>query len=186
MALKDLKPEASRRGSGEELSMQELERIFAQRAERLAAVPEGGVRAAGEEVFAFQAGAARFCVELKWVRNVIAPRNTALVSGAPAYMKEITHVDGRMVSMLRLDLCLNVTPASKQPENYILLEHNGKRILLAATALFGIQEADLSALGPAAQAAGSTVLKGVTNDMTLVLDGARVVTALRIDVAHEG
>lgn len=172
------------RASDQIVSPEELERIFEQRAESLARLADDKKKTVGDEVFRFALGAARFAVELKYVRTIVTPRWVTRIPHAPAHLSSLTHVGGRVVSLLRLDQYMDVPGVSTTPTQYLLLEHQGIRLGVAATTLSGIDQIDLSDLNPAGQNAGGDLLRGVGNDMTLVLDGARTILDLRVEVGR--
>jgi purine-binding chemotaxis protein CheW len=172
------------RASEQEITEQELERIFQQRAESLARQSSDERKIVGSDVFRFALGAAKFAVELKYVRTIITPRWVTRIPHAPAHLAQLTHVGGRVVSLLRLDKFMDVPGVSTAPSQYLLLEHQGIRLGVAATELSGIAQIDLNDLNPAGQNTGGDLLKGVGNDMTLVLDGARTILDLRVEVGR--
>ena len=170
-----------------QLSDEELERLFAERAEFLARRSEEERDAVGQELFRFTLGRAAFAVDLGVLRSIVVPKWTTEIPGAPAHLNRVAHIGGRLVSLCRLDLYMGIGQAEQAPAKYLLLEHAGKRLGLAASTLIGIEEMDLSGLSAAGQATGGELLRGVASDMTLVLDGPRLIEDLRVgDGARNG
>lgn len=172
------------RASEQEASQVDLEKIFQERAAALAELADKGTRKVGAPVFRFSLGVARFAIDLSYVRSIVTPRWVTRVPHAPKHLASVTHVSGRVVSLLRLDHFMDVPGVTSNPSEYLLLEHQGVRLGVAATALHGIDQIDMGDLNPAGQNAGGDLLKGVANDMTLVLDGARTILGLRIEVGR--
>ena len=172
------------RGSDVETSIEELERIFEERADSLAKLADSGKSVVGSPVFRFSLGAANFAIELEYTRTIVTPRWVTRIPHAPKHLTYLTHVGGRVVSLLRLDQFMDVPGVTSTPTEYLMLEHQGIRLGVAATMLHGIDRIDLGDLNPAGQNAGGDLLKGVANDMTLVLDGARTILDLRVEVGR--
>jgi chemotaxis signal transduction protein len=183
MNWEQLKAELS--GSFEhELSREELDRLFAERAESLAQRASKESRNQGSPVFRFSLGVAKFAVELGYVRSIITPRWITRIPGAPKHLSSVTHIGGRIVSLLELDELLEVAGVDGSAKRFLLLEHKGARLGVAATELHGIDMLDLDDLNAASQTAGGELLRGVGNDMTLVLDGARTISDMRTGVGQ--
>jgi chemotaxis signal transduction protein len=170
-----------------EASPEELAQIFEERARLLATGSEERRAQEGQALFRFTLGQAQLAVDLGVVRTIVVPRWTTEIPGAPAHLSRVAHIGGRLVSLLRLDLYMGIGRVEQEPAKYLLLESEGRRLGVAATTLVGIEEMDLSGLTLAGQATGGELLRGVTSDMTLVLDGERLVSELRVGAStHNG
>lgn len=167
-----------------ELSQEELQRLFAERAEGLAQRGSKENKTVGSPIFRFSLGAAQFAVELHFVRTIVTPRWITRIPGTPKHISSVTHIGGRIVSLLRLDELLEVAGVEETPRRFLLLEHKGLRLGVAASQLLGIDLIDLEDLNAAGQTAGGDLLRGIGNDMTMVLDGARTVTDSRTGVGQ--
>lgn len=167
-----------------ELSREELDRLFAERAESLAKRASKETKAQGSPIFRFSLGVAKFAVELGYVRTIVTPRWITRIPGAPKHLSSVTHIGGRIVSLLRLDELLEVSGVDGSPRRFLLLEHKGARLGVAASELHGLDLLDLNDLNAASQTVGGELLRGVGNDMTLVLDGARTISDMRTGVGQ--
>jgi chemotaxis signal transduction protein len=167
-----------------ELSREELDRLFAERAEVLAKRSSKETKVQGSPIFRFSLGVAKFAVELSYVRTIVTPRWVTRIPAAPKHLSSVTHIGGRIVSLLRLDELLEIAGVDGSPRRFLLLEHKGVRLGVATSQLLGIDVLDLSDLNAASETAGGELLRGVGNDMTLVLDGARTISEMRIGVGQ--
>jgi chemotaxis signal transduction protein len=168
------------------LSEKELAELFQRRAEALAASVSEDEEERGVEVFRFSVGAARFAIEMDYVRTITSPTWLTRIPGAPAHLSHVAHVGGRIVSLFRVERLLDIGEVGKAPDKYLLVGAQGLRLGIGATDFEGIDRIDLNDLNAAGQRSCGEFVRGVANDMTMVLDGARLVSDLRVEVGGAG
>lgn len=159
--------------------------IFQERARALAQRGEQVRTGQGSQHLLFDLGKVRFAVPFSDVRSIAPLSWVTRIPGASEYKCRVTHIAGRIVSLVDLNLLLQLgTPENAvRDDRCLLLEHGGSYLGLLVNELRGIEDLDTSILSPAAHNAQGDFVKGIAKGFVLVLDGKRVVTALRDESA---
>ncbi len=165
------------------VSPAELQRIFKQRSELLAQRKTQTTHSTtvGEHLI-FSLGEVKFAVPLGDVRSLVSPKWVTRIPGAPAYKSRVTHIGGRIVSLVDLAnlLALDDHKTHVREDRCLLLESGGTRLGLLLDEIHGIEKVDESTLSPAGQTTlNIELIKGITKDLMLVLDGKATVKGLR-------
>jgi chemotaxis signal transduction protein len=166
-----------------ELTPEELSAIFASRAEALARAGRVGREETGARLLAFVHGSMSFAVEPGVVLRVLSSRKLTRIPGAPRHLDRVIYDGGRVVSVLHPVALFG--EGGTQPddsETVLLLECEGRRLGVRATRVVGPRQVDLGRLGPPSTALEPTIarcVKGIAEDLTVVLDGAALIGALR-------
>lgn len=157
--------------------------IFRERALVLAKGEHGAAdEKSGLEYLRFRVGPFAFAIRLDQVGSVIRPTWMTRVPGAPEHLSRVIHVGGRIVAVADLASLLGSKPGEEQADWRVLLVDNGQqRVGLLATLVRDIVELELARLSTpsAQQSLIAPFVHGATNDMTLVLDGPRLLDGLR-------
>jgi chemotaxis signal transduction protein len=166
-----------------DLTADELSAIFASRAEALARAGQVGREETGAHFLAFVHGAMSFAVEPGAVLRVLSPRRLTRIPGAPRHLDRVLYDGGRVVSVLHpVALFGDGDTKMGDSETVLLLECEGRRLGLRATRVVGPRRVDVDRLGPPSAALDpriATCVKGIAEDLTVVLDGTALVEALR-------
>lgn len=159
------------------------EQIFRERAVLLAKGEHVvGEDSTGLEHLRFRVGPFAFAIRLDQVGSVIRPTWMTQVPGAPAHLSRVIHVGGRIVAVLDLASLLGSKIGKDQQDWRVLLVDNGRqRVGLLATSVRDIVEIEIAQLSTvsAQQSLIASFVHGATHDMTLVLDGTRLLDELR-------
>ena len=160
----------------------ELEAIFALRAESLARNDVSTAGRIGTPLLAFSHGQIQFAVELSVVSRVVGGKVLTALPKAPAHLDHVFYEGGRIISALNPSALLGESAAVRGPEVILLLEAGGTRLGIRATQVSGTRAMDLGALGPVSPALDANVatcIRGIGDDLTVVFDGATLISALR-------
>lgn len=170
----------------EQLTPEQVHEILAERA-RVLARPTSS-RLTGQLTQShvrFSTGGVDFAVELAVSRQIIRPAWMTEIPGAPSYLADVIHLDGRIVSVLDLCTWLDLPDRSRaESERVLLLESGGRMLGIFASHLSGAVALDTRELAPPPHTTAehaSGCVRGLTADMTVVLDGARLIATARVD-----
>jgi chemotaxis signal transduction protein len=160
-------------------------RIFQERARALAQRTLEVRTGRGSQHLLFDLGKVRFAVPFSDVRSITPLTWVTRIPGAPQYKCRVTHIAGRIVSLIDLNLLLELgaQDGEVREDRCLLLEHAGSYLGLLVSNLAGIEDLDTTGLSPAAQSARGDFVKGIAKGFVLVLDGKRVVARLRDESA---
>lgn len=138
-------------------------------------------------IIAFTLGAERYGIEMEWIREVVRLTDLAPVPGAPAFVAGVINYRGEIVAVVDLralfgiaspgliDLLRVIVVGNKNPEFGVL----ASRVLQVAA----VQTEDLSRQPLDFVAGiGADLVKGVTRDALVVLDGQKLLTDPRLFV----
>ena len=156
------------------LSTDEREAIFKERARRLARRPEAPMPEDSLEIIAFELGHHRYGVASRWVREVLPLSDLVPIPCTPAFVLGVTHIRGRLISVLDLKAFLGLPSQGITDLNRLMILRNESlEIGVLADAIEEVISVPESALAPPPDpdmAHGN--LLGMTPDALLVLDGA--------------
>jgi len=166
-----------------DLTVEELSAIFASRAEALARAGRVDREETGAHLLAFVHGSMSFAVEPGAVLRVLSSRKLTRIPGAPRHLDRVIYDGGRVVSVLHPVALFG--QSDTQPEDseaVLLLEREGRRLGVRATRVVGPRQLDVDRLGPPSAALEPSIascVKGIAEDLTVVLDGTALLRALR-------
>jgi purine-binding chemotaxis protein CheW len=160
-----------------------LAQVFRRRAELLAKRTETGADdALRGQYLVFDIGSARCAVALRQIRSILTLNWITRIPGAPEFKSRIAHLEGRIVTLVDLKMLLELgaSTGTEHAKRCLLLEHGTLLLGIMINDLRGITRLDDTNLSPAAPSGlQQRVVRGVTPDLTIVLDGPALVTALR-------
>lgn len=171
--------------AGFEESAEDLERIFDERAEALARVAVSVASASALPHLCFRIGEARFALPSTSVRTILNPKTIARIPSAPAHLAHVIHAQGRLVPLIDLTALMptlhGVVLGKPRDEGFhaILLDGTTSPLGLLVERVDGLRALELGDASSSVRSGpGAEFLRGITSDMTLVIDPALLVTAL--------
>jgi chemotaxis signal transduction protein len=176
----------TRVGLVHEPDVAELDTIFSERALALSRkVAFGAVEGSGRNVFAFAYGAMTFAVELESVLRVLGKRHLSRIPGAPRHLERVFYESGRIVSAVSPPVLFGsaeTADASRVAERIVLLDGSGTWLGIRATRVFGPRSIGEGELGKPSSALAPSIapcVRGIADDLTIILDGTALVERLR-------
>ena len=164
------------------LAPAEREAIFRERARRLARRPAVSAAEDSLEVIEFELGRQRYGVASRWVREVLPLTDLVPIPCTPAFVLGVTHIRGRLISVLDLKAFLGLPSHGITDLNRLMiLRNNTLEIGVLADAIEEVILVPESSLAPPPDpdmAQGH--LLGMTPDALLVLDGGRLLDDPRL------
>ncbi len=164
------------------LSTSELERVYAERAAALAQSSALELESSGLDLFAFAHAGIKLALETTSVLRILRPRPLTAVPGAPRHLGHVFYEAGRIVSVADVSLLLGRHDCPRDGARIVLLEGSGRWLGICTESVLGPMRCDSSRLGAPSpnldpRIAGS--VRGVADDMTVVLDGMALVDSLK-------
>jgi purine-binding chemotaxis protein CheW len=160
--------------------------ILRKRAEVLSE-PEGWSDATdqqGEEYIGFRIVRQAYCIEKKYVREVIRLRDTTVIPGIPEYFPGIIHVRGRLVVLLNLLNFLGIPVAGiVEHKEVIIVKRDHNEIGLMTDAVTGslrVPARDMSK--PSSGLKFQRYIKGIVKDGMIVLDMEEIFADKRLTI----
>jgi chemotaxis signal transduction protein len=162
----------------------ERERVFVERARVLAQADEVRRARTGSAFFSFSHRALRLAVDMAQVVRVLRPRRPTAIPCAPDHLNRVLYEAGRIISVIDVAHLLGRGRAPDGEDLVVLLESGSLWLGVRAERVHGPVQIDLDSLaspspGLDARVAGS--VRGVADDMTIVLDAGTLIRALRQD-----
>lgn len=164
-----------------ELDDRQLERLFAERAAALAQGLADTREHVGAASFAFVHAGIRLAVDMGCVLRILRSRRLTRVPGAPEHLRQIFYEAGRIVSVVDVSLLLGRSPCPAGDDRVVLLEQRGRWLGVCTQKVIGPVRFELSKLGapsPNLDARIARCVRGVADDMTVVVDGSALVEAV--------
>lgn len=164
------------------LSTSELERIYAERAAALAQVTALEVQKSSLDLFAFVHAGIRLAFDTTSVLRILRPRPLTAVPGAPPHLSHVFYEAGRIVSIADVSLLLGRSSCRQDGARIVLLEGDGLWLGICTESVLGpirFDSARLGAPSPNLDPRIARSVRGVADDMTVVLDGVALVDSLK-------
>jgi purine-binding chemotaxis protein CheW len=164
------------------LSAGELERVYAERAAALAQGTTLEVQSRGLDLFAFVHAGIRLALDTTSVVRILRPRPLTAVPGAPPHLSHVFYEAGRIVSIADVSLLLGRGNCPHDGARIVLLEGSGFWLGICTESVLGPLRCDAARLGapsPNLDARIARSVRGVADDMTVVLDGVALVDTLK-------
>ncbi len=163
---------------------EEVNRRLTVRARLLARRPAEPRRGEAIDALLFLLGEERYAIETRFVREVARFRDFTVVPGAPEVLVGVTSLRGEILPVFDLRPLLGLARNRLNDlSRAIVLEEGDERIAFLADEAREIVKVPLSALAaPAALPEGMerALLRGVTADALIVLDGAALLRDRRL------
>ena len=169
-------------GLGLDLSEAELAAVFAERAAALARVNDDRDVSGRTPLLGFSHGERTFAVELAAVLRVLRPRRLTRIPKAPPYLDRVLHESGKIVAALDPSALFRAPVVSDGTESIVMLAAAGSWLGVRATRVLGPRPYALDRLTPPSgdvDAFISRCVRGIAQDLTIVLDGPGLVGTLR-------
>jgi chemotaxis signal transduction protein len=163
-------------------SPEALARLFRERAEHVARVPNATGAREGESHLEFGVGEMRFAIALAQVRSIVAPGRVTRLPCAPAAVSHVIHHEGKIVALIELTALLELEPSAAHAGSplVLLLDTGGSPLGLRVDRILGLRVIDAAQLSASHRSgANAELLRGITADMTLVLALPQLVARLR-------
>jgi chemotaxis signal transduction protein len=163
-------------------SPQELERIFSERARALSEASDDRDQISGQILFSFVHAGIRLAVDTASVLRILRPRPVTVLPGAPSHLNQVFYEAGRIVSLADVALLLGRSTAAHSGARIVLLEGKSAWLGVVTDSVLGPTRIDTARLGapsPHLDPRIARCVRGVGDDMTVVLDGALLVESLR-------
>jgi len=177
--------EKTRIGIVQEPSERELDAVFAERAVALSRkFASSEAEAAGRTLLAFTHGTMTFAVELGSVLRVLGKRRVYRIPGAPRHLDRVFYESGRIVSAVSPSqlFASDDDGEAESVERIVLLDHSGTWLGIRAARVLGPRHFADGDLGKPSAALASNIapcVRGIADDLTIILDGAALVERLR-------
>lgn len=165
----------------------EKRKILKERARDLAqeTVEDGGAGESAEVVELLVAGE-RYAVESGYVGEVYPLKEMTNLPGPPPFVLGIANVRGRVVAVndLRRFFGLPETPVT-EGSKLVILRRGEREVGVLADAVLGVRSLPLSELQAPLAGGGAQYLRGVTAELTALLDAETILTDERIIIEEE-
>ena len=176
--------------AAEQRSTEQTRQMLAERAQRLAQVPDRSPDASEIlELLTFQVGDDACAIETRFVQEVLRPREITFVPGVPSFLVGVTNLRGDVLAVMDLRQFFG---SRAEPDH----EHRRVIVLGLERPEFGIVAdivdevttrplAEVLDVPPSVSAEGRRYLKGVMADAMLVMDGALLLQDSRLYVDQD-
>lgn len=157
-------------------------KILNERARKLAVKTETNVedQTNNLHVVEFFLAPEHYGIESYLISEVLLLKELTSIPGAPAFVAGVTNVRGKIISVINLKTFLGlVTKGITDLNKTIILHHNGMEFGIIADSIEGtrnITEKSLSRAPATLPGKGSSFVKGLTSNGTIILDGVRLLT----------
>lgn len=156
-------------------------RVLQERARALARGNRAPAATPSLAVVEFELARERYAIESQHVREVLPLRELTPVPGAPAFIRGIIHLRGRMHAVLDLRMAFELPVRGLTDLNKVLIVHGaGIEVGILADAIAGMRLIPLEAIQPdlpTLTGIRREFLRGVTADGLIVLDADTVAAA---------
>jgi purine-binding chemotaxis protein CheW len=165
-------------------SAEQTKRILDERARRLAAVPVPSTPVDALDVLTFSLGRERYAIEARYVVEIARLVDIAVVPGSPSQLVGVTNLRGNILPVFDVGKLIGVTRPGltdqarlvvlgrDDPDFAIAVDLVGDFRLLAGAEVLATPESMRGPAGP--------ILRGVTTEALLVLDGAALLEDPRL------
>lgn len=155
------------------------------RAMAMAKVPETTESSALQlEVTEFRFGEETYAFASTSVREVYSPKSIALIPCTPPFILGIINVRGRILPVIDIKPLFGQPSPPRQPSNKIVIIHaNGLEVGLLADTIVGVRAISTTAIHPPFPTLAEShnrYIQGITNDGTMILDAALLLTGSRL------
>lgn len=158
-----------------ELSPERSSAVLAERARKLARVPEAIDPGVSHHVLSFGLGSERYCLELEYVREVVRFADFTPVPGTPDFVVGVTHLRGEVTCVIDVRKFFGL-PAQGVTDlsRAIALGKDSTELAILADRVFDVGPLPAKDIlrAPASNGIGHDYLLGVTREAVIVLDGA--------------
>jgi purine-binding chemotaxis protein CheW len=166
--------------------------LLTRRAQALARRPEprAARRPQAVDVVSFTVGDERYAIPSRFVRELVPIESMAAVPGLPRYWRGIAAARGQLIGVVDVRRLLGGAAAEGGPASRMLVLGTERAELALAVdtvdGLTAIAEASLRPLPERAGSVGGGLLRGITDDGFVLIDGARLLADERLFHDHLG
>lgn len=167
--------------SAAELSPQQAQAVLDARAAELARVPTASESADERlEVVTFNLAGERYALETRFIREIVRPREVTPVPGAADFLVGVMNLRGSILAVMDLGRLLGVAAEGERAWVAVLGTERAE-FGLAADAIGEVAALRSEEVLPAAMAdAAAGMVRGVTREALIVLDGAALLDDPRL------
>ncbi|HEV8246607.1 MAG TPA: chemotaxis protein CheW [Polyangiaceae bacterium] len=165
-----------------EQSSHDLERVFAERALALAQTPEEGDDSRGAALLSFVHAELKLAVDTTQVLRILRPRALTRIPCAPEHIDRVLYEAGRIVTVADLSLLFGRGRSSDDETRIVLLEAGSRWLGIRVHEVIGPVRIDLAGLtlaSPSLDPRIASCVRGISDDMTIVLEAALLVKAMQ-------
>ena len=178
----DLLRKRTELGSRHVHSEVDMAAVFAERAAALAQSGDAGETSERTTLLCFSHGDRTFAVELASVLRVLRPRRLTRIPKAPVHVDRVLHESGKIVAALDPSAMLGAPVRAEGNEPIVLLAVADSWLGVRATRVLGPRPFAMDRLTPPSrdlEEGVSRCVRGIAQDLTIVLDGNLLVRSLR-------
>lgn len=154
--------------------------ILKQRATRLAAPLTNEDHGQDElKVVGFTLGNESYALEPEFIQEVYPLKQVTRLPGTPSFLMGIVNIRRKIVPLIDLKKILEIPSANHSVSKIIVLGQKEHQVAIGIDHLAGmltIYKHDLQSALPSLHGTKQNVLKGITLDQTIVLDGHAILT----------
>ena len=169
------------------LATDQPERILAERARRLARVEESREeRGDGTEVLVFRLSAERYAIETEYVREIVQFADCTLVPSTPSVLLGVTNLRGEILPIFEMREMLSLPlRAVSELFRVIVVGAEGPEFGILSDEVIEVRVIPVdAALESESGFARDRVVRGVTPEALVVLDGKGLLTDARLFVGR--
>ena len=136
----------------------------------------------GLDLFAFVHAGIRLALDTRSVARILRPRPLTAIPSAPPHLSHVFYEAGRVVSIADVSLLLGRNICPRDGARIVLLEGSSRWLGVCTESVLGPIRCDSSRLGapsPNLDPRIARSVRGVADDMTVVLDGVALVDSLK-------
>jgi purine-binding chemotaxis protein CheW len=165
-------------------------KILAERARGLAQRQVAPVQRDGIVVLPFRLGRERYALETRFVLEVRRLADFTAIPGAPDHVIGVTNLRGDLVAVFDLRLFFALPSSGLLDRSQVIFSgRGGPEFAFIADAVEGVSEIALSEIEPNAMFEGERgreIVRGITKDAMIVLDGVAMQSDLRLGIGMIG
>jgi purine-binding chemotaxis protein CheW len=137
------------------------------------------------EVTEFRFGKETYAFASTSVREVFSPKGITPLPGTPSFILGIVNVRGRILPVIDIKPLFGLPSPPKQALSKVIIIHTeGMEVGLLAHTIIGVRAISMLAVHPPLPTLAeshSRYVRGVTNDGTILLDAASLLTGSRLE-----
>ena len=154
--------------------------ILKQRAIRLATpLPIESDQHDDLRVVRFKLGNETYAIEPEYIQEVYPLKQVTPLPGTPPFVIGVVNIRRKIVPLIDLKIILDIPSESQEISKIIVLSHLGHQLAIGIDSLIGmfsIFKHDLQPALSSLHGIKQKILKGITIDQTIVLDGNTILT----------
>jgi purine-binding chemotaxis protein CheW len=158
--------------------------VLSQRAEKLSSKINPEVDQDYLQVVVFYLDHETYAIESLYIREVLALKELTEIPHLPSFVKGVTHVRRKILSVIDLKEFLGISNGSKRiDQKTLILEHQAREFAILTDGIEGVRSIPLQTIQgslPTLTGVRQEFLKGLTIDRLIILDGKRLLENQRL------